>query len=120
MREVPDKEKIKTHVLCSITFFFFFENRAVYEIIWKYDIEPDWPQMIIWRMFTACWITKATNIHSEYVILIFCTNVLNVTLYAHCLSCLLYQLSFDFPCSLTRFWLEDFYMISITQFLDHI
>jgi hypothetical protein len=26
-------EKIKTHILCSITFS--FENRAVYEIIWK-------------------------------------------------------------------------------------
>jgi hypothetical protein len=28
-------EKIKTPVLCSITFFFFFENRAVYEIMRK-------------------------------------------------------------------------------------
>ena len=27
------------------------------------------PQMIIWRMRVACWITKATDIHSEYVIL---------------------------------------------------
>jgi len=27
-------EKIETHVLCWITFF-FFENRAVYEIMWK-------------------------------------------------------------------------------------
>jgi hypothetical protein len=25
---------------------------------------------IIWRMNCACWITKATNIHSEYVTLI--------------------------------------------------
>jgi len=28
------------------------------------------PQMTIWRMRTACWIPKATNTHSEYVILI--------------------------------------------------
>jgi hypothetical protein len=28
------------------------------------------PQMAIWRMHIACWITKATNAHSEYVILI--------------------------------------------------
>ena len=27
-------EKVKTHILCSITFF-FFENRAVYEIMWE-------------------------------------------------------------------------------------
>jgi len=26
--------------------------------------------MTIWRMRIACWITKATNTHSEYVILI--------------------------------------------------
>jgi len=26
-------EKIKTHTLCSVTFF--FENRAAYEIMWK-------------------------------------------------------------------------------------
>jgi len=29
-------EKIKTNTLCSITFFFFFENRAAYEILRKY------------------------------------------------------------------------------------
>jgi len=28
-------EKIKTHILCSITLFFSPENRAVYEIMWK-------------------------------------------------------------------------------------
>jgi len=26
--------------------------------------------MTIWRMLIACWITKATNTHSSYVILI--------------------------------------------------
>ena len=26
--------------------------------------------MTIWRMRIACWITKATNTHSQYVILI--------------------------------------------------
>jgi hypothetical protein len=30
-------EKIKTHILCSVTFF--FENRAVYEIMWKNIVE---------------------------------------------------------------------------------
>jgi len=32
----------------------------------KNIIEPDRPQMTIWRMCFACWITKATNSHSEY------------------------------------------------------
>jgi len=30
-------------------------------------IEPDRPQLTIWRMHFACWITKSTNTHSEYV-----------------------------------------------------
>ena len=39
-------EKIKTRILCSVTFFFFFlENRAVYEIMWKNTVEPGRPQM---------------------------------------------------------------------------
>jgi hypothetical protein len=32
-------------------------------------VEPDGPQMTIWRMHISCRITKATNTHSEYVIL---------------------------------------------------
>jgi len=45
------------------------ENRAFYEM-WKNILERGSPQMTIWRMRFARWITKATNIHSEYVILI--------------------------------------------------
>ena len=33
-------------------------------------VEPDGPQITIRRMRSACWITTATNIHSECVILI--------------------------------------------------
>jgi hypothetical protein len=51
-------------------FSFFFENSAVYEIMWKNMVEPDRPQMIIRRMRFACWITKDTDTHSGYVILI--------------------------------------------------
>ena len=36
----------------------FFENRAVYEIMWKNIIEPDRPQMTIWRMRISCWILR--------------------------------------------------------------
>ena len=57
------------HILCSVTFF-FFENPAVYEIMWQNIVEPDRPQMTVWDMHVACWIPKATNTHSEYVILI--------------------------------------------------
>jgi hypothetical protein len=59
-------EKIKTHILCSIT----FSNHAVYEIIWNNMVQPGRPQITIWRMRIACWINKATIIHPEYIILI--------------------------------------------------
>jgi hypothetical protein len=59
-------EKIKTHILCSVT----FENRAVCEIMWKNIVDWGRPQMTIWRMRIACWIPKATNSHTPYVILI--------------------------------------------------
>jgi len=32
--------------------------------------EPDRPQMTIWRMRIACWITQTANTHSEYEILV--------------------------------------------------
>jgi hypothetical protein len=48
----------------------FFENRAVYEIVWKNMVEWCRPQVTIWRMRIACWIPKATDTHSEYVIVI--------------------------------------------------
>ena len=65
-------EEIKTHVLCSITFC--FENRDIYEMMWKNIVEPDRPQMTIWHLRIACRIPKATNIHSEHVLLLHCYN----------------------------------------------
>jgi hypothetical protein len=59
-------EKLKTHNLCPKT---FFENRVFYEIMWKNIVEPDKPQMTICRMSISCYITEATDTHSEYVIL---------------------------------------------------
>ena len=50
--------------------FFFFENRALYETARKNIVERGRPQMTIWRVRVACWITTTTNKHSEYVILI--------------------------------------------------
>jgi hypothetical protein len=70
MRNVTDKictENQNTHFVFSN---FFFENRAVYEIMWKNIVERGRPQIAIWRMRIACWITKATKTHSEYLLLI--------------------------------------------------
>jgi len=47
----------------------FTKNRAVYEIKWTNTVEPDRPQMTVWRMRVACWIRKATKRLLEYVTL---------------------------------------------------
>jgi hypothetical protein len=57
-------EKIRTHILCSITFFFFSKIVALRDIV-----QPDRSQMTIRRMHIACCTPMATNTQSEYVIL---------------------------------------------------
>jgi len=65
MSQTKFVEKIETNILCSVTFF--FENRAVYEIVWKNMVERDKPQMTIWCMRIASWIPKTTNTHTQFV-----------------------------------------------------
>ena len=68
MRIVSGKScREKTRILCSFT---FFRNLTIFELMWKNFLELDMPQITIWHMCIACWIRKATNTHSEYVILI--------------------------------------------------
>ena len=45
------------------------ENRAIYDIMWKNISEQGRSQMTVWRPRFPCWIPKATNTHSKYVIL---------------------------------------------------
>ena len=52
-------EKIKTHILCSLTIYIFL-NCAINEIMWKNIVELESPQMTIWRMCISCWVLKAT------------------------------------------------------------
>ena len=63
--------------------------------MYKNFVETDRPQMTIWRMRIACWIPKATNTHSDYVILIALSlqrmvarTRLIVTLYVQYIACL--------------------------------
>jgi hypothetical protein len=71
MKNISDKSCIETRNTHFIfIFFFFLENRAVYEIMWKNLVEPSRPQMTVWRMRIACFIHKATNTHTACVILI--------------------------------------------------
>jgi hypothetical protein len=57
MFEIKVVERIKIHILCSVTFF--SKNRAICELIWKNMVEPERLQMAMWWCF-ACWISKAT------------------------------------------------------------
>jgi len=38
--------------------------------MWKNTVEPDRPELTIWRMHVAFWIIKGTNKSSEYVVLL--------------------------------------------------
>jgi hypothetical protein len=51
MFQINFAEKIKARILCSIT---FFNNLAVYEIMWENIVQPDRLQMRMWRMRIAC------------------------------------------------------------------
>jgi hypothetical protein len=67
MRNVSNKSRREyqnTHFVFSN---FFFENCAFYQIMWKNMVERGRPQMIIWLMRIACWITNATNKHTQVV-----------------------------------------------------
>jgi len=48
-------EIIKICILCCITFFY----RKLCRLwdMWKNTVEPDMPQMTIWRMRVAYWVT---------------------------------------------------------------
>ena len=50
--------------------FFFSENHALYDIMYKNIVEPGRPLMTTWRMRIALWIPKSTNTFSDYVTLI--------------------------------------------------
>ena len=49
---------------------FIFESLAGYEIMWQNVVVRGRPQMTILRMSFAWWVTKVTNTHSQYVIII--------------------------------------------------
>jgi hypothetical protein len=65
IRNFSDKvlEKIKSHVLCSITFFFFFSKMVTFirECGRRWDSQPDRPQMMTCSMHLTCMIPKATD-----------------------------------------------------------
>jgi hypothetical protein len=70
MRNVSDtccRENQNTHYMLNDI---FYENHAICEIMWKNSVQPNMPQMIMWRTLFACWIMKAAETQLEYVILV--------------------------------------------------
>jgi len=67
MRNSSDEFVEKKHIL---PFILLFSRKSclLRDNVMKYS-KPGRPQMTMWRMRFACWISKATNIHSKYVIL---------------------------------------------------
>jgi hypothetical protein len=68
MRNVSNKsyrENQNTHFVCSP---FFFENRAVYEIMWKNAVDRGKPPDNT-AQARCSWIPRATNRHTKYVII---------------------------------------------------
>jgi len=53
-------EEVKTHVMCSITFF-FLKNRPLYEKMWENIVERGRSQITTWRIRFECWVPKATD-----------------------------------------------------------
>jgi len=85
-------DNFETHVISPVRFF-FLENRAISEILWKNNVKRGRSQLTMGRIRIACWITKATDANSEYVIIIVFSTAtvvartrLNISLYVHCLS----------------------------------
>jgi len=69
MRDVLDKivQKIRT----QLTFNILFSKIMLFmRLMWKNNVEADRPQMTIWSTRFVCWIPKAKNTQSEYVIFI--------------------------------------------------
>jgi hypothetical protein len=83
-------DKIKSHILCAITSY--RKSCGLWDNVEKFGTARQaTDDNIIQRMRFTCWITKATDTHSEYVILtafpqqLITRTRLNIMLYVHCL-----------------------------------
>ena len=67
MRNVWNKSRRENQNTCCFTSNnFFSENFAIYLIMSKNVVEPERPQMAMWRC-VACWISKATRAQAHAI-----------------------------------------------------
>ena len=126
MRNVADEICTENRNTCYVQkYSFFFENHYVSEIMWKKIVKPGIPQIgnRTRCIRIACWIPKAANTHSDYVILIdfpLCNNGRSrarhcyVTRAVHCLSCVGFARNALF--TLTTLLIGTFSSIPITTY----
>jgi hypothetical protein len=65
------RENHKTRVSVQLL---SFENAAVYEIMWKNNVQFDRPEMTIWRLRVAYWLPKTTNANSRNIYNNYCLS----------------------------------------------
>jgi len=80
MRNVSEKCRgnKNTHFVFHIFFYIIFENRAVYEIMWKNIVQRCRPQMTIRRMRIAFCIPKATHTDTLEICNTYCISTVTV------------------------------------------
>ena len=83
--------------------------------MWKYIVERGRPQMTIWRMRIAWWITKVANKHSQYVILIGFPMQKWLHEYASMLRYTYSALSLSERYLKLSFWLTQTYFVSVAK-----
>jgi len=68
MTDVSDQvsRQNKTHIFCLINVY--RKSCRLWDNV-KNMVQPDRPRKTIWRVRIACWITKATKTHPQYIIL---------------------------------------------------
>ena len=64
MRNISDESCIENQNTNFMFHYLSFENRSVYEIMWKHIVQMDMPQMKIQRMRIGSGMPEATNTHS--------------------------------------------------------
>ena len=69
MRNITDKScREKAHIVCFNNFF--WKLSCLLDNVEKCDgVREATDKNVTWHMCTACWVTEATDTHSEYAIL---------------------------------------------------
>ena len=74
MRNVWDKVVEKFEIHFVLNNFLFLRDMRLWDNVEKYGRARLSTDGSVWRMCFACWISKAINTHSEYVILLLYDN----------------------------------------------